>query len=291
MALLDEPPALSWRIPGAAEAQTYRIGLLQILVGTLFFGVLVFSVAPNLLLPAVVATVPLLIFLLWRNGRRPGPKRARPDNVRLDERGLTWIDEVGQEHRLAREQIEAFRIAPDADTLRPVEALLLRLTGGFESQPIELHPPADAENVRRVLASKLAIREQTPAEVSADFAAARVPGIDFQLADDGAWELKGSRADLLRLCDRLAAEAPRLKKFPAGSRPLRLTLDGETLQLSPCPESAAETLDAEFHGSAEQLLAFAARVEAKLQTAEVGDIWEIPVFDKPEAGLARVRVR
>src|SRR5688572_16126917 len=98
----QSPVELSWRIPEEDESQRYRIGTLQVVVATLFFGAIVVGLAPRqTILPSLTAMLAVAVFLLWRNWRKRGPGRPRPDNVRIDARGITWRDESGAEHLLA----------------------------------------------------------------------------------------------------------------------------------------------------------------------------------------------
>lgn len=287
-----EPALLSWRIPLAGEPQLYRIGKLQIVAATLFFGVFVVSVAPKLFLPSLAAVIPILAYLLWRNWRRKGPGRQLPDNVRIDLRGVAWLDEAGHEHLFGREQIHGFYLGRDKETLRDVPALTLLLAGDFASQPVEIHSPADEEQVRESLAKRLGLRELPPGEV-ARLATAKIVS-DVQLTADaanGIWELRGTRTNLLAACDRLAAEAERLRSIPTGARPVVLHFGNESLRLSPGEGEEPEVFESEFHGSGDQLVALAAKLGARLESADVGDMAEVPIFDHPDSWLVRLRVQ
>lgn len=287
-----EPAELSWRIPLASDPQLYRIGTLQILAATLFFGVFVVSVAPNLLLPALAAVIPIMALLLWRNRRRKGPGRKLPDNVRIDSRGVAWLDEAGHEHLFACEQVEGFSLGSDKDTLRDVPALSLWLAGGFASQPIEVHSPVNEDQLREVLANNLMLREVPAEKIEQLATAAIVSGVDLTVDDpNGLWELRGTRADLLAACDRLAAEAERLRLFPVGARPLTLQFGGESLRLAPGDDEEPNVFDSTFHGSSDQLIALAAKLGSQLESADVGQMVEVPIFDHPDSWLVRLRVQ
>jgi hypothetical protein len=284
---------LSWRIPEEDESQRYRIGTLQVVVATLFFGAIVVGLAPRaMILPSLTAMLAVAVFLLWRNWRKRGPGRPRPDNVRIDQRGVAWRDESGSEHLLERERIEAFRVAEDADTLRQVPALLLSLSGGFESQPIELHEPATPESVRRVLGSGWQVRELPANEVAAREEAATIRGVEFSAhLEDGVWEFRGSREAQLAVCDRLAEIGEKLPAFPKGARPLAMRVGSTTLQFSPASVAHSEVCETSFHGTRQDLIALAAKLGAALEAEEVSTSVEAPVFeDAPKAWSMRLVV-
>lgn len=284
---------LSWRIPAEGDRQLYRIGVMQVVIASLCFGAMVLVVAPrDMRVAALAAIVPLAGFLLWLNWRKRGSGRRLPDNVRIDSRGVAWFDGAGQENLFARDQIEAFRIDFDEDTLCVVPALHLSLAGGFESQPIELHAPADPERVRQLLAARLRLRQRTTEQVEKQSAAALVSGIEFVPDDDeGVWEFRGTRADLLECCRRLEAVAGRLAAFPLGARPLALRFDATTLHFTPRQSRLSEIDGTTFSGSAEELVALVDKLCEPLASADAGATIEVPAFGDPDAGHVRLRVR
>ena len=289
----QSPVELSWRIPEEDESQRYRIGTLQVVVATLFFGAIVVGVAPaQMILPSLTAMLAVAVFLLWRNWRKRGPGRPRPDNVRIDQSGVAWRDESGAEHLLERERIEAFHMAEDEDTLRRGPALMLSLSGGFESQPIELHEPATPESVRRVLGSGWNVRELSEEELAARLEAEAIRGVDFSAhLDDGVWEFRGSREALLALCDRLAEIAEKLPSFPKGARPLHLRFGAAKMQFSPASVAHSEVYETSFHGTRNDLATLAAKLGAALEAEDVSAAIEAPVFeDAPDAWRVRLLV-
>ncbi len=160
----DRLECLSWRIPPGDEEPggDHRRSLVSALAVTLLVAaVLLFAPASvrDIGLIVVLPLSCLLGFILLRSVRRA--RRRRQNNVRIDESGVHWMDDFGRWHTFERGQVKGYRIGPDADTLRPLPALMLRVEGGFESQPIELHPPATPDEVRKWLTDRLRITEET----------------------------------------------------------------------------------------------------------------------------------
>ena len=290
----EVPAELSWRIPDEGETQRYRIGALQILVATVFFAAIVVGAAPpDMILPGLAAIVPVAGLLLWRNWRLRGPRRKLPDNVQLGARGVAWLDESGGEHLFARELIESFQLARDEDTVRPVPALLLFLSGGFESQPLEVHEPVTPDDVRRVLVTRLHLKEQTPDELARRVAANTIRGLLFEFDDaEGIWEFRGPRPDLLVLCDRLAEIADKLAHFPPGARPLVVCVGSTPLRFSPATAANAVVIESSFFGPRHDLLTLAAKLGTLLEAAEIDTPVEAPVFeDAADAWHVRMYVQ
>ena len=211
--------------------------------------------------------------------------------MQIDVRGVAWFDEAGREHLFARDQIEAFRIKFDEDTLRDVPALLLSLRGGFESQPIELHAPADPEAVQHVLVTRLHLAELTSRQVEEQTAAKNVSGVDFtdhDVAD--AWEFRGTRASLLALCDRLAAIGGKLAQFPVGARPEVLWFGEIRLQFAPRVDKTSEIDGLCFFGTSDELLEIVGKLREPLCVADVGQTIDAHAFDA-KGPLVRVRVQ
>jgi hypothetical protein len=138
-----------------------RVALAQIALATIVAALILLVAAPREVVGiGLVALVPLAVFMAYRQWFRYRQKLAGPDNTWIDERGVHWLDPHGREHTLPRSEVVAFRVAPDEDTLRPVPALALELTGGRQSQPLELHPPATPDVVRRLLVDQWRIGER-----------------------------------------------------------------------------------------------------------------------------------
>jgi hypothetical protein len=116
----------------------------------------------------------------------------------------------------------AFRIGREEDTLRQVPALTLYLEGGFESQPLELHPPATEERVREMLTGDWRLAERSAA------APRESPGYDLAVDvysechdDYQEWHWEGTREQLAEMFDFLRTAAEELPLPPVGAKPAR----------------------------------------------------------------------
>lgn len=150
---------LSWHVPVEEHAQLRAKALQLVFAGLICLGVILLFGSRSFRLAALVGTIPLGLFVVWR--MKAGARRRvdATDNVRLDNEGLHWRDDRGGERRISRDQIEAFRIGIDPDTIRALPALTLILAGGFESQPVELHAPVGPSHVRQFLVDQMKIDE------------------------------------------------------------------------------------------------------------------------------------
>lgn len=196
---------LSWQIP-AEEGSKLRAKTLQFaFAGLICLGVLLLFGSRSFRIAALVGSIPFALFVVWRSRRNSRGPTCTGDNVRLDEEGLHWRDAGGTERRIARDQIEGFRIGLDPDTFRALPALTLLLAGGFESQPVELHAPIGPTHVRRFMVDQLHVDESQQderyaAQLHDALAAACVGGSDLpemrvlrfglvepKQLDDGSW--------------------------------------------------------------------------------------------------------
>jgi hypothetical protein len=168
---------------------------------------------------ALLGLIPLALARAYQRWRAYREWFAGPDNVHLDPAGLHWIDAAGRRRSISRGEVVAFRIASDEDTLRPVPALTLYLAGGFESQPIELHPPATLAALRRILVEEWRLPEREPAPEGAYDALVAVYSECHDEWQEWHWE--GSRAELRRLFELIAEAAEQLPLPPPGARPAR----------------------------------------------------------------------
>src|SRR6185369_17230195 len=116
-----------------------------------------------------------------------------------------------------------FRVAHEADTLRAIPALTVYLAGGFESQPIELYPPATQEAVREILAGAWRLEERSAAEP------ARSPPYDFAVNiysechdETQEWHWEGTRQDLTNFFAQFRRTAAELPLPPPGAKPVQL---------------------------------------------------------------------
>jgi len=155
---------LSWQVP-TEEGSKLRAKTLQFaFAGLICLGVLLLFGSRSFRIAALVGAIPFALFVVWRSRRKPRRSTCAGDNVRLDDEGLHWRDAGGTERRIARDQIEGFRIGLDPDTFRALPALTLLLAGGFESQPVELHAPVGPTHVRRFLVDQLHVDESVQDE-------------------------------------------------------------------------------------------------------------------------------
>ena len=197
-----------------------RLRLAQTGLATVVCALILLLAAPRDVLGiGLVALLPVAVFMAFRQWSRYQQSLAGPDNTWLDDAGVHWLDAAGNQQSLPRGEIRGFRIAVEEDTLRPVDALTLYLSDSRESQPLELHPPATADDVRRLLVQEWQIEEQP--------AAAAAPGYDRAIEiysechdEFQEWHLEGTRAALAELFDAIA-EVAELPLAPVGVKPTR----------------------------------------------------------------------
>lgn len=154
---------LEWRIPGARRSRPPFLFDRRFWIGLLIWGVGVaalWTFDESLRIVAVVVWTGLGL-LAWQFVRYRDRFLTDEDpHFTLDDEGLAWRDSEGKEHRFLAEKVRSFRLGLDADTERPVAALVLQLADGQESQPIELEPPADSPTVRAFLTDRWRIAER-----------------------------------------------------------------------------------------------------------------------------------
>src|SRR5262245_27801140 len=166
---------LAWRIPTTGHPRPLKLALAQVGLATIVAAALLVVAAPREWLgPALAGLVPLAVLVAYWRWRRFQRSLIGPENVWIDESGLHWIDATDEEQLFSRADLVGFRIGQEADTLRAIPALTLHLADGFESQPIELYPPATPIAVCEILAGNWKLPEQTAdssgSEISYDFA-------------------------------------------------------------------------------------------------------------------------
>jgi hypothetical protein len=213
--------SLSWHVPHQADPALLRVRLAQVGLASLVAAlILLVAARPPWREIGLVGLVPLALLMACRHWHRHQQQWAGPPNLRLDARGLHWLDASGTPHLIPRHQVQAFRIGRDAQTLRSVPALTLHLTGGFESQPIELYPPATPEAVRDLLVRAWGLVEHPDEEPS---------GRPYDLAVDvysechpeqAQWHFEGTAGALAALFAEFDAVARELPLPPPGARPL-----------------------------------------------------------------------
>jgi hypothetical protein len=212
--------ALRWRIPPEGDPRVLRLRLAQTGLATVVCALVLLLAAPrDVLRIGLAALVPVAVFMAFRQWSRYQKSLAGPDNTWLDERGVHWLDAAGNEQSLPRAEIVGFRVGLEEDTLRSVPALTLYLPQSHESQPLELHPPATPEEVRRYLVQQWHLEER-PADRSA-------PGYDRAIDvysechdEFQEWHLEGTPAALGEFFDALA-EVADLPLAPPGVKSTR----------------------------------------------------------------------
>ena len=211
---------LSWRIPPEGDPRVLRLKLAQTGLATVVCALILLLAAPRDVLGiGLVALLPVALFMAFRQWSRYQQSLAGPDNTWLDDAGVHWLDAAGNQQSLPRAEVRGFRIGIEEDTLRPVEALTLYLSDSCESQPLELHPPATADEVRRLLVQQWKIEDRP--------AAAAAPGYDRAIDiysechdEFQEWHLEGTRAALGEFFDAIA-EAADWPLAPVGVKPTR----------------------------------------------------------------------
>jgi hypothetical protein len=207
-------------VPTAGDPRLLRLGLAQIGLASIVAAlVLVVAMPRQWLGPALLGLIPLAVFMAFRRWLAYQRSMAGSDNVRIDEAGIHWIDAAGDEQLFRRADIGGFTIGRDTDSLT------LHLSGGFVSQPIELHPPATPAVVHDLLTDQWKVAErELPSEREAgnyDVAAA----VYGECHDDyQEWHWEGTRKELARFFEVFAAVAGELPLPPPGAKPLAKTV-------------------------------------------------------------------
>jgi len=216
---------LSWRVPTSGDPRLLRLALAQVGLASIVAGLLLLVAIPREWLGlALFGLIPLAIFMGYLRWRAYQRSMDGANNVRLDDKGLFWLDGADNEQGFRRAEVVSFHIGRDADTLRPVPALTLHLKGGFESQPIELHPPGTSDAVRRILNDDWHIteRERPPTDKTAYDIAVAVYGECHEEFQEWHWE--GTAEELRRFFALFATAADQLPLPPPGAKPLHRTI-------------------------------------------------------------------
>jgi hypothetical protein len=212
--------SLSWHVPQQGDPAVLRVRLAQVgLASVVAALVLLVASPPGWRALGLAGLLPLAGLMAWRHWQQHQQQLAGTPNLRLDALGLHWLDAAGMPHTIARHQIEAFRIGQEEHTLRPVPALTLHLAGGFESQPIELHPPATPHAVRTWLATQWGLPERP-----ADTASLRAYDVACDVYSEchpetQQWHFEGTVAALREFFSHVARAARELPLPPEGARP------------------------------------------------------------------------
>ncbi len=218
---------LSWRIPTSGDPRRLRFALAQVGLATIVAALVLFAAGPRGWLGwSLAGLVPPAVFMAYRQWKVYRQSLAGANNVRLDRTGLHWLDASGKEQSFRRQDVLAFRIGREEDTLREMPALTLYLAGGFESQPLELHSPATPQAVRQLLAGQWQLAERPHAAgENESLSYERAFDVYSECHDDfQEWHWEGPREQLAELFAWLLAVAEQMPLPPSGARPLYKTV-------------------------------------------------------------------
>jgi hypothetical protein len=260
------PAELRWRIPTSGDPRLLKLGLAQVGLATIVAALVLLVAAPRAWLgPSLAGLVPLALIMAYFRWQKHQRSLAGPDNVRIDDKGLHWLDAAGQERTLARADTLSFHMGRDEDTIRPVPALTLDLAGGFESQPIEIHAPASLEAVRQFLKSHWQLPEKSSAPSSSS-TYDRALDIYSECHDEyQEWHWEGTRQALLDFFAQFESAAKQLPLAPPGAKPAQIVIAAQRrqptrlrIQHLPAPHLEHDTI-----GGPPDLLAEISRLAAK----------------------------
>jgi hypothetical protein len=225
---------LSWRIPTSGDPRVLRLTLAHIGLASIVAALLLVFAGPrDWLLPGLLGLIPLAIFMAFLRWRRYQQSMAGDDNVWLDAAGLHWLDHAGREQLFRRDQITGFHIGDSQETLRATAALTVYLSDGFESQPIELHPPATSIAVRDLLSGQWNLVECEPTRDN--YYDMKTDVFSECHAEFQEWHWEGTREELLHFFGLIEAAAIELPPPPPGVKPAKrivLTSRREPARLS-----------------------------------------------------------
>src|SRR5262245_53000785 len=98
--------SLSWRIPITGDPRLLRLALAQVGLATIVAAMILLVAAPReWLVPALVGLIPLAVFMAYWRWNAYRRSLAGADNVRIDTRGVHWLDPQGKERTFRREDI------------------------------------------------------------------------------------------------------------------------------------------------------------------------------------------
>lgn len=224
MNLKAQTQPLAWRIPTTGDPRLLKLALAQVGLATVVAALILLVAAPRgWLVPALVGLVPLAVFVSYRRWHRFHRSLVGPANVWLDEAGLHWLDIAGNEQVFQRSAVTGFRLGIDEDTLRSVPALTLQLAGEFESQPLELYPPATPTAVRDLLAHAWGLPEVQEDKNDRSYDCA-VDVYSECHEEDQAWHLEGTHGALAEFAAIIRAAAEELPAPPIGAKPAGRTV-------------------------------------------------------------------
>lgn len=212
---------LRWRIPPDGDPRILRVQLAQVgLASVVCVLILLVTASREALAWGLVLLVPVAAFMAYRQWHKYQQTLVGPDNTWIDGDGIHWLDPAGNEQGLSRMEIVGFAIGRDNETLRPVPALTLLLTGDRESQPLELHAPADEAAVRAMLADRWQLNER-PSGKESDAAYDVAVDVYSECHDEfQEWHFEGTTAALAELF-AVVGEVAMLPLASPGVKPTR----------------------------------------------------------------------
>ena len=220
--MTPDPSTLRWRIPREGDPRLLRLAIAQTGLAMVVCALVLLVLTPQAVLGqtlAILAAMSIVVMLWqWRRYRR---SLEGPANTWLDREGVHWLDAAAREQMLPRADVTGFRVAVEDDTLRPVPALTLYLSGGQESQPLELHEPATPDDVRRLLQTEWRLEERPTAGPPSDVGYDLAIDVYSECHDEfQEWHLEGSAAALAEFFDAVA-ETAELPLSPLGVKAAR----------------------------------------------------------------------
>jgi hypothetical protein len=216
---------IRWRIPPEGDPRVLRVKLAQVGLASIVCVLILLVAAPREALAwGLVLLLPVSAFMAYRQWYKYQQTLAGPDNTWIDGDGIHWLDPAGNEQMLPRGEIVGFAIGRDDETLRPVPALTLVLTDNRESQPMELHPPADEAVVRALLADEWQLNQRS---ISKESESAYDVAVDVysECHDEfQEWHFEGTTAALAELFDVIGEVATLPLAAPGVKPPRRIVL-------------------------------------------------------------------
>ncbi|MBW3599359.1 MAG: hypothetical protein KY475_19080 [Planctomycetes bacterium] len=302
----DDPDQLAWPVPRDAAWPFSRLmgedgrGLLWITLAAPVFVFLALSAETRTwgtwcLVVYVFAVLTMFV-------RRAVAVGQEPD-VRLTPDRVAWRAPSGEWFEIPREQVEGFTVDEQDESLTFV------LRDGFETWPIEIHPPATPDAVRSFLVKRLQCRERRPDQLDPhrenerrfarlmreieeleehqrearlrDEASAAARRLGFRAEahlDALAWRFEGTRASLLALCRRWEEAAATMRIAPEYAQPERRELGDWAMPLTLEADEEAWLSEGVICGPPEwhRNLASAARRELEAVEGEGKITIEIP---------------
>lgn len=209
-----------------------------------------------------VVFLAVYVLILFGLAARRLVAMGQESDVALSFKGVTWRTPWDEFVTIPTEKIQGFRIESSTLDNPQAAALTILLEDGFESWPLEIHPPATPQTVRQFL-QQLNVPEQPPhdddsfdarydrlleqleQDTTLDEAqreqrlreetAAEARRLGFlAIADlvERIWQFEGPHAQLLELCRRWRNAARSLRLAPEYAKPEQVELGGWLMRLT-----------------------------------------------------------